>query len=66
MDQRSPHRPRVGGSGFGDYARGDRSSEIPTDPASVEAGLATTVVDVVVKPLSTGTGPVGESMNRRI
>ncbi len=62
--RRSPHRPRVGGNGFGDYVRGDRSNEIPTDPASVEAGLMTTVAAVVAKPVPTGTRPVGKSEKR--
>ncbi len=61
---RRPHRPRVGGNGFGDYARGDQSNKVPTDPVSVETGLMTTVAAVVAKPIPTGTGPVGKSENR--
>jgi methylmalonyl-CoA mutase cobalamin-binding subunit len=38
--------------------------EVPTDPVSVETGLATTGAAVVAKPIPTGRGPVGRATVR--
>lgn len=50
---------------FDDYGRGGSLHAIPTDPASVEKGLTTALrATAVTKPISTGTGPVGQSNER--